>query len=271
VVDSNWHPNTFDVDNESVHILKGVYVQPGMAADQSSDDLKKMHQLSSTPGYGGFPQAIVAWCDQSPLEISRLSRTEKINGWSISIDSMSQSSDHVDHSSSSSMPNSELGSKQQISDSLRSCFSILNSSGKSLDIQLDTSASDLLCQVLTEYPNVAVVLDLCKLRFEGKELPAMDWTHALEEFREKMNLHLKVTGFDNTLLAQADNEFLNLLQELIEKFGAERVLFASQTPRSDVDLSHDKLWSFYFEATRNLSAADRDKILRSNAIRIYRL
>jgi len=62
-----------------------------------------------------------------------------------------------------------------------------------------------------------------------------------------------------------------LIDEALELFGHERIMFASGLNQQYVNDSFDRVWSQYVEACLNLSARYRDSLFRTNAIRVYGL
>lgn len=244
VVDCNWHPDVMNSDSAVVHVLKCVYIQPKMTASVAVDDLEKVREFALTPGSGGLPQGVVAWCDLSPQSIERLSNTSFVRGLNICVDT---------------------------TESLYVCLDAVKSRNQTLDLDSVTTKAEHVAQALSTFPDVPVVLDISKFGFKDKPVLMSQYHHALEPFRHLDNVNVKITGIGH--FAESDTESLSshLVKGIIDTWGTERVLLASHTVGSDFGISFDMLWMHYGQDTQHLRARERESVLRSNAIRVYRL
>jgi len=57
----------------------------------------------------------------------------------------------------------------------------------------------------------------------------------------------------------------------IEKFGVDRVMFASNFPMDKNGCSYTCLWNAYKIMTKDLPMAEREKLFHDNAVKFYRL
>jgi len=58
---------------------------------------------------------------------------------------------------------------------------------------------------------------------------------------------------------------------VIEAFGIDRCMFASNFPPDSVSCSYNVMWNAYKKMASRFSAEDRRKLLRDNAIKAYNL
>ena len=272
IVDCNWHPDVAISGSAVVHILKCVYVQPEMKASLVAADLEKVREYAVTPGLGGLPQGVVAWCDMSPEAIERLSNTDYVSGLNIRPDSI---------------------------ESLNRCLEAVNSNNLTLDLDLSgLQAAQIeqvaqVAQAVSKYPEVQTVLDLSKLGFKDKTLLKNRYQEIFEHFHSLENVSIKITGIgpvfysgsssssasasasDSSLGSVSDTdseiETNHLIKSTVNVWGADRVMLASHAVGNASGETFDQLWTRYGQETLYLPARERESLLRSNAIRVYRL
>ena len=114
------------------------------------------------------------------------------------------------------------------------------------------------------FADTTVVLNHAGLPLPG-ELDG--WRAAMAELARCANLAVKISGLGN-LDARVPHQVIGALLEL---FGAQRVMFASNYPVDSLRASYDAIYGLFDEATRGLSAAERRGLFHDNAVRIYRM
>ena len=244
VVDCNWHPIVMNGDSTVVHVLKCVYIQPKMNPSLAADDLEKVRAFALTPGSGGLPQGIVAWCDSSPQSIERLTNTSYVRGLNIGIDTVA---------------------------SLNDCLDAVKSKSQSLDLDVDATQTEQVVQALSRYPDVPVVLKFSKFGFKNVSSLNAPFQEVLEPFSPLDNVSVKITGLGGNTVSDSESASSNLIKDIVNAWGADRVMLASHSVGTDAGVSFDQLWLRYGQATQHLRARERESVLRSNAIRVYRL
>ena len=265
IVDCNWHPDVAISGSAVVHILKCVYIQPEMKASLAAADLEKVREYAVTPGLGGLPQGIVAWCDMSPEAIERLSNTDYVSGLNIRPDSI---------------------------ESLNRCLEAVNSNNLTLDLDLSglqAAQIEQVAQAVSKYPEVQTVLDSSKLGFKDKTSLKSRFQEIFEHFHSLENVSIKITGIgpvfysgsgsssdaDSGLGSVSDTdseiETNHLIRSTVNVWGADRVMLASHAVGNASGETFDQLWTRYGQETLYLPARERESLLRSNAIRVYRL
>jgi len=114
------------------------------------------------------------------------------------------------------------------------------------------------------FADTTVVLNHAGLPLPG-ELDG--WRAAMAELARCANLAVKISGLGN-LEARVPHRVIGALLEL---FGAQRVMFASNYPVDSLRASYDAIYGLFDEATRGLPAAERRGLFHDNAVRIYRM
>ena len=246
IVDCNWHPDVAVSGSAVVHVLKCIYIQPEMEAFLAAADLEKVRDFALTPGLGGLPQGIVAWCDLSPEAIERLSNTSYVLGLNI---------------------------RAYTIELLNRCLEAVKRKNKTLDLDLSGSQLAQVVQAVSMYPDVPIVLDFSKLGFKDKTLLQNRYQEILEHFHSLENVCIKITGIDPVFYSDSDSEIEtnHLIKNIVNFWGADRVMLGSHSVDSVADESFDQLWMRYGQETLFLPARERESLLRSNAIRVYGL
>jgi len=81
----------------------------------------------------------------------------------------------------------------------------------------------------------------------------------------------KLSGLGTFIHRNDRTHIADVLAETVAIFGADRCLFGSNFPIEKLWTSYRDLVSAYRLAAASLAADDRDAVLRSTALRVYRL
>lgn len=95
------------------------------------------------------------------------------------------------------------------------------------------------------------------------------WAENLRKLAALPNLIVKASGWEMSDRHFPLDGIANIIQTLIEAFGEDRVMLASNFPLTLFRTSYAALWRDYAEL--GVSLAVRDKLFQSNASRFYRL
>ncbi|MGF6609448.1 L-fuconolactonase [Paraburkholderia sp. WSM4175] len=143
----------------------------------------------------------------------------------------------------------------------------------SFDICIDPHQFDHTIEMVERCPSVSFVLDHMG-KPEIKDSCRLDfWRRQIRQLAALPNVVCKVSG----LLTQADHatwnaeQVLPFIHHVIEYFGVDRVLFGGDWPVLELAASYREWVDVVDHATQLLPNADRRKIFRDNAIRVYRL
>jgi predicted TIM-barrel fold metal-dependent hydrolase len=121
-----------------------------------------------------------------------------------------------------------------------------------------------LATMLTRHPGVPVVLDHCGFPdLQGG--PPFAGAASLLALADHPGLHLKVTSH---VLESADAHAAAFVELLVDRFGAERLVWGSDYPQTH-DRSYGELVALGRDACAGLSAADQARVLGENALRLW--
>lgn len=126
---------------------------------------------------------------------------------------------------------------------------------------------------LAQYcPEVTFILDHCGVP-QVKEKAFDPWRAHIREIAALPNVHCKVSG----IVAYADTanwtpeDLRPYVEHVIECFGWDRVMFGSDWPVCTLSATYRQWLETLLSLTSSASPAERDKLFRENATRVYRL
>ncbi len=115
-----------------------------------------------------------------------------------------------------------------------------------------------------DFPDTTLVLNHAGLPLEGE---LTGWRGAILALARFANVNVKISGLGNLTPQRRRDAIL----AVIEAFGLQRAMFASNYPVDSLRLSFDEIFREFDEATRNLAPAERQALFHDNASRIYRM
>ena len=113
-----------------------------------------------------------------------------------------------------------------------------------------------------DFPDTTIVVNHAGLPLDA-ELPG--WRGALRALASHPNVAVKISGLGNV---GAKRE---VVHSVIELFGTERAMFASNFPVDSLCASFDQIYSGFEEITSAMTLVERRALFHDNAVRIYRM
>lgn len=117
-------------------------------------------------------------------------------------------------------------------------------------------------RLATDFPDTTIVLNHAGLPADN-QLGA--WRFAIAALARRSNVMAKISGLGNVERKR------EVVLAMIDAFGVERCMFASNFPVDSLRTSFDSIYSGFDEFTRDLSAMERRALFHDNAVRIYRM
>lgn len=119
-------------------------------------------------------------------------------------------------------------------------------------------------RLAADFPATTLVLNHAGLPLPGE---IAEWRAAIGALARLPNTAAKISGLGNLDAAQRREAILGV----IDAFGVERAMFASNFPVDSLRLSFDTIFEDFSQATLGLSEDERRKLFHDNAARIYRM
>ncbi len=153
----------------------------------------------------------------------------------------------------------------------REGFALLAKYGLSFDLQLYASQMATAAALADAHPDIPLILNHAGMPTDRDEAGLASWREGLAELAKRPNVACKISG-----LAMVDRSWTTaslkpFVLQVIETFGVERCMFASNFP---VERAHGSFGGFYaaYDAiTASFSHDEREALFAGTARRVYRL
>ncbi len=251
--------NEFSVDDylrgiKQFHVLRMVTVQSQQPIESALQELSYFQTQATTRGFGGFPNAIVASVNLlDPAVITKLVEMDVLDNL--------RSVCHYFAAPSFATTNDDCNRS-----GWEQSLNILAEKQLSLDL-FATHASDAIIVQLAEFqPELNIILNITNVT----ESDIQNTTQRLTQLAKYNNIYLKVCGTES-LTSGAHVALASIIDNALDIFGFERIMFASGVNQHSAEDEFDQLWTQYVNACSSLSAKYRDCLFRTNAIRVYGL
>lgn len=130
---------------------------------------------------------------------------------------------------------------------------------------------DELLDLISVHPETPVVINHAFLPADRSPEAVAGWRSAVRRAANAQNVVMKISGIGLAGRPWSIDEQRPIIHELIDAFGPDRAMFASNFPVDGLTGSFDTIYSGYKAATASLSRGDRLKLFHDTAIRVYRL
>jgi predicted TIM-barrel fold metal-dependent hydrolase len=246
-------------DAGEVPLVASVHVE---AAADPADPVAETRWLQGVSDSTGFPHAIVAnvalEADDAPVVLAAHLEHRNLRG-------VRQMLDRDPHTGAS-VETALMQDPRWLRGLAR-----LAPLGLSFDLQVLPSQLNLAAEVAAAHPDLVVVLN-----HGGYHVPASAeaealWRKGVRLLGAQPNVVVKASGYDTvdpTWPQQGVDDFLHVL---LDAFGVDRVLFASNFPVDGRTIAYPQLVETTARALRSLDNDERDRVFYRNAIRTYRI
>jgi predicted TIM-barrel fold metal-dependent hydrolase len=146
----------------------------------------------------------------------------------------------------------------------RSNFARLAPLGLHLELQAPWAQLGEAARLASDFPGTTVVVNHAGLPPQENRA---GWRNAMAGLAACDNVAVKISGLGN-LDAAARRE---VTLALIDLFGPERAMFASNYPVDSLRDRFDSIWRTFDDITRGFSQGERQALFHDNATRIYRM
>ena len=138
----------------------------------------------------------------------------------------------------------------------------------SFDLQIYPGQMVRAADIAARHPGVPVILNHMGMPLDSD---LGEWRGGLAALAALPHVSVKVSGLGFADRDWTDAAMRPLVLEVIDRFGTDRVMFASDFPTDRLFNSYGRQMAFYDTVTRDFSADERDALFAHNAERIYRI
>lgn len=150
-------------------------------------------------------------------------------------------------------------------------FAMLAGRGLSFDLQLYPHQMEEAVELATDFAGTAIVLNHGGMPVDRSAEGFALWRKGMQALARRDNVSVKISGLGMVDHRWTVDSFRPIVEEIIEIFGAERAMFASNFPVDRLYSSYAAVWHAFREITAALSVEARQALFAGNAERIYRI
>ena len=143
--------------------------------------------------------------------------------------------------------------------------------GFSFDLQVFSGQMAGAAVLAESCPAVTFILQHAGMLEDLSPAGREAWRAGMRRLAACPNVVCKLSGLGTFIHRNDAAHIADIAREMVAVFGAQRCLFGSNFPIEKLWTSYRDLVGAYRTALGSLSDSDRDAILRSNAMRVYRL
>ena len=242
------------------NVVQTVHIECGLPP---KDQLSETDWLQSIADRRGFPHGIVAGAclergDVEPLLEAHAARpnvrgVRQIVNW------------HVD-------PLKTYTTRDLLKDSAwRRGFGLLAKHGLSFDLQLYPMQMLEAASLAFEHPDTPVIVNHAGMPTDRDAAGLAVWRAGMDALAAQPNVSVKVSNFGGADPDWTGPSIETFVHQLLDYFGIERVMFASNFPVDRVHGAFGKHMAAFDYAARGLNTGERQALFADNAARIYRL
>ncbi len=128
-----------------------------------------------------------------------------------------------------------------------------------------------LLDLIAAFPETPVVINHAFLPSDRSPEAMAGWRHAIRRAASAPGTTMKISGIGVPGRPWSLDDNRPIIETIVEAFGADRAMFASNFPVDGICASFDTIFQSFKAATASLPRADRLKLFHDTAIRVYRL
>jgi predicted TIM-barrel fold metal-dependent hydrolase len=153
----------------------------------------------------------------------------------------------------------------------REGYALLARHGLSFDLQLYPSQMAAAAELAAAHPDIPVIVNHAGLPTDRDDAGLAAWRAGLALLAEKPNVSCKISGLAMVDRAWTVERLRPFVLRVIDTFGPERCMLASNFPVEKVHGAFDAFYGAYDTITSGFSDTERLLLFGGTAARIYRL
>ena len=242
-------------------VTRSVYVQTNWANDRFEDEAAWVQR---TAAEHGWPHAIVAYADLGVDDVrpqlDRLTRYPLVRGVRMQL--------HWHDN-----PLYRFAARPDLCDDpvIRRNVARLADYGYSFDLQVFAPQMAGAAGLAKACPQVTFILQHAGMLEDLSPQGRAAWREGMQRLADCPNVVSKLSGLGTFIHGNDSAHIAGVVAETVAVFGAERCLFGSNFPIEKLWTGYRELVDAFRAAAAPLGAEQRDAILRTTAIRVYRL
>ncbi|MFT4254148.1 MAG: amidohydrolase family protein [Caulobacter sp.] len=158
-----------------------------------------------------------------------------------------------------------------LNDQWRRGFALLADHGLSFDLQLYPSQMATAAKLADAHPDIPLIVNHAGMPTDRDEAGLALWRAGLAELAKRPNVTCKISGLAMVDRSWTVESLRPFVLHVIDTFGVERSMFASNFPVEKVHGSFDAFYSAYDAITADFGDAERERLFAGTAADVYRI
>lgn len=255
-----YYPADYLADTAGHNVVQSVYIETEW---EPTDPLGETRFITELAHRAGYPNAVVAqaWLHHDDAyEVLRAQAHFPLVR-------------SVRHKPGGPDDPKDVGSKTTLmSDrSWRAGYSRLSEVGLHFDLQTAWWNLAEAARLAWDFPDTTILLNHTGLPSDRSEAGLAGWQDAMAQFARCSNVAVKVSGIGVRGVPWTVDANEWIVRRVIELFGVDRVMFASNFPVDGLCASFDTIFSGFKAIVDDLPLTTQEKLFYHNARRFYRL
>lgn len=153
----------------------------------------------------------------------------------------------------------------------RKGFSLLKKYNLSFDLQIYPHQMNEAVKIATMFPDIQIILNHCGMPVDRTADGIKYWRKEIKLLARHENIAVKISGLGMTDHQWTLGSIRPFILDVIDIFGTERCMFASNFPVDRLYGRYSDLWLSFLEIVKDFSLGEKQALFHDNANSIYRL
>jgi predicted TIM-barrel fold metal-dependent hydrolase len=255
-----YYPEDYLADTAGHNVVQSVYIETEW---EPTDPLGETRFITGLAEHAGYPNAVVAqaWLHHDDAE--QVLRAQA--GYPLVRS--------VRHKPGGPDAPGEIGHKKTLmSDpTWRQGYALLAEVGLHFDLQTAWWNLAEAAQLARDYPDTTILLNHTGLPSDRSAAGLAGWHDAMAQFAKCPNVAVKISGIGVRGTPWTVEANQGIVRQVIELFGDDRAMFASNFPVDGLCASFDTIFTGFKTIVRDLPLTAQEKLFFHNARRFYGL
>ncbi|WP_033072901.1 amidohydrolase family protein [Sphingopyxis sp. MWB1] len=257
---SNYLLDDYLADAAQWNVKGCVHIDAGADAAQALGETEWLEAMASDHG---LPSAIVAFAPLDDPGIERLLERQAAHG---RVRGIRQILNWHPDPARSYTPRDLSGDERW-----REGFGLLGKYGLSFDLQCYAGQMPGLAPLIERHPGIPVIVNHMGMPVMSDPDGITDWRRGMQALATLPHVSVKISGMGFIYRDWTAQKIAPLVEEVIDRFGPGRCMFASDTPTDKLFAPFDYSLRAYHRIAAQYSRDEQHDLFGRNADRIYRL
>lgn len=141
--------------------------------------------------------------------------------------------------------------------------------GLTIDLLMFPWQAQEVVELAHLYPDLTIVVNHCASPIERTDRDIAEWQGNIASLAGCPNIYMKMSALGTYDPAPSMESFDFIIKRLVESFGPDRAMFASDYPVGRLQLTFDEIYGFFRASATTYSTAEQRSLFYETANRVY--